>query len=279
MNRFKGLYLVNSLPEELWTEVHNIVQEEVNKTIPKKKQSKKAEWISEEALQIGEEQREVKSKGQREKYLQLNAEFQKLAITDTKAFFNEQCLIIDENSKRGKTRDLFRKIGNIKKAFHTKMGTIRDKNCRDLVNAEQINKRWNEYTEELYKKDLNKLDYNDGVVSHPELEILECKVKWALRSIAVNRVSGCDEIPAKLFRFLQKDAIKVLHSLCKQIWNTQQWVQDWKRSILIPIPKKGSTKECANHQTTALISQASKVILKIFHVRLQHYVSQELPDV
>ena len=204
-----------------------------------------------------EEQREAKSKGEREKYLQLNAEFQNLAIRDTKAFFNEQCLIIEENNKRGKTRDLFRKTGNIKGTFHSTMGTIKDKNGRDLVGAEEIKKRWKECTENCIKKDLNEPDYYDGTVSHSELDILECKAKWALRSTAVNTASGCDEIPAELFRSLKKDAIKVLHSLCQQIWKTQQWPQDCKRSILMPIPKNGSTKECANHQTIALISQAS----------------------
>ena len=159
------------------------------------------------------------------------------------------------------------------------MGTIKDKQGRDLVDAEEIKKRWEEYTEELYKKDLNETDYYDGVVSHPEPDILECEIKWALRSSAVNKASGCDKIPAELFKSLKEDAIKVLHSLCEQIWKTQQWPQDWKRSILIPIPKKGSTKECANHQTIALISHASKVMLKILHARLQHYVNQELPDV
>ena len=159
--------------------------------------------------------------------------------------------------QKAKTRDLFWKIGNIKKAFHTNMGTIKDTNCRDLVDAEQIKKRWKEYPEELYKKDLNELDYCDGVVSHTEPDILECKVRWDLRSTAVNIASGCNEIPAELLRSLKKDAIKVLYSLCQQIWKTQQWPQDWQRSILIPIPKKGSTKECANHQTIALISQAS----------------------
>ena len=107
------------------------------------------------------------------------------------------------------------------------------------------------------KKDLNELDYYDGVISHAEPDILECKVKWALRSTAVNKASGCDEIPVKLFKSLKDEAIKVLHSLCQQIWKTQQWPQDSKRSILILIPKKGSTKECTNHQTIALISQAS----------------------
>ena len=112
-----------------------------------------------------------------------------------------------------------------------------------------------------------------------ESDILEHEVKWALRSTGVNKASGCDEIPAELFRSLKDDAIKVLHSLCEQIWKTQQWPQDWKRSILIPIPKKGSTKECVNHQTIALISCARKVMLKILHARLQHYANQELPDV
>ena len=124
---------------------------------------------------------------------------------------------------------------------------------------------------------LNEPDYYDGVFRHPEPDILECKVRWALRCSAVNKASGCDEIPAELFR--KDDAIKVLHSLCQQIWMTQQWPEDWKRSILIPIPKKGSTKECANHQTIALYSYASKVMLKILHARLQHYMKQELPDV
>ena len=133
-----------------------------------------------------------------------------------------------------------------------------------------------EYTEELYKKDLNESDYYDGVVTHPEPDILECKVKWALRSTAVNKARGYDEIPAELFKSLKDDAIKVLHSLCQQIWKIQKWPQDWKRSIIIPVPKKGSTKECANHWTTALISHASKVMLKILYARLHYYANQEL---
>ena len=123
------------------------------------------------------------------------------------------------------------------------MGTIKDKNGRDLVDAEEIKRRWKEYMEELYNKDLNKLDQYDGVVSHPESDILECEVRWSLRSSAINKASGCDEIPAELFKSLKDDANKVLHSLRQQIWKTQQWPQDWKMSILIPLPKKGITKE------------------------------------
>ena len=144
-------------------EVCNIVQEASNKTIPKKKKSKKVKWLSEEALQTVEEWREVKSKGEREGYIQLNAEFQRISRRDKKDFFNEQCSIMEENNKRGNIRDLLRKIGNIKRAFHPKMGTIKHKNDRDLVDAEEIKKRWKEYTEKLYKKYLNEPDYYDGV--------------------------------------------------------------------------------------------------------------------
>ena len=139
--------------------------------------------------------------------------------------------------------------------------------------------RWKENTKEPYQKDLNEPDYYDGMVGHPEPDILECEVKWALGSTAVNEASGWDGIPVELFKTLKDDAIKVLHSIRQQIWKTQQQPRDWKRSILIPLPKKGSTKECANQLAVAVISHASKVVLKILHARLQHYVNQELPDV
>ena len=142
MNRFKRPDLVNTVLEELWTEVCNIIQKAADKTIPKKKKSKKAQWLSEEALQIAEERRVVESKGERERHIQLNGEFQKVARRNKKVFFNKQCLIIEENNKQGKTRDLFRKTGNIKGTFHPTMGTTKDKNGRDLVDAKEIKNRW-----------------------------------------------------------------------------------------------------------------------------------------
>ena len=152
MNRFKGLDLVNSVPKELWTEVCNTVQEAVNKTIPKKKKTKKAKWFSEEALQIAEERREVKSKGERERHIQLNTEFQRIARRDKKAFFNDQCLKIEENNRRGKTRDLFKKSGNIKGIFHQKMGMIKDRSGQDLVQKQKRSRRDGQEYTELYKK-------------------------------------------------------------------------------------------------------------------------------
>ena len=145
-----------------------------------------------------------------------------------------------------------------------------------LIEAKDIKKRWQEYTKELYKKDLHDPDNHDSVITHLEPDILECEVKWALRSITMNKASGCDRILVELFQILKDDAVKVLHSICQQIWEIQQWPQDWKRSVFIPIPKKCNAKGCSNYCTVALISHTSKVILKILQARLQQYVNHEL---
>ena len=143
----------------------------------------------------------------------------------------------------GKTRDLFKKTGDTKGTFHAKMGSIKDKNSKDPTEAE-VKKRWQEYTEELYKNGLNGLDNHNGVVTHLEPDILECEVKWALESLTLNKASGSDGIPVELFQILKDDAVKVLHSICQHSWKTQHWPKDWKRSVFIPIPKKGNAKQC-----------------------------------
>ena len=127
------------------------------------------------------------------------------------------------------------------------------------------------------QKDLHDPDNHNGVITHLEPDIMECEVKWALESITLNKASGCDGIPVELFQMLKDDAVKVLDSICQQIWKTQQWSQDWKRSVFIPIPKKGNPKECSNHHTIALISHASKVMIKIPQASLQQYMNWELP--
>ena len=178
----------------------------------------------------------------------------------------------------GKTRDVFKKIRDTKATFHAKMGTIKDRNRMDLTEAEDMKKRQQEYTE-LYKTDLHDPDNHNGVITNLEPDILECEVKWALGSITMNKASGGDGIPVELFQILKDDAVKVLHSICQQIWKTQQWPQDWKRSVFIPIPKKGNAKECSNYHTIALISHVSKVMLKIVQARLQQFMNHEIPDV
>ena len=209
-NRLKGLDLIDREPDELWTEVRDIVQETGIKTIPMEKKCKKAKWLSEEALQIAVERREAKSKGEKERYTDLNVEFQRIARRDKKAFLSDQCKEIEENNRMRKTRDRFKKISDTKGIFHAKMGSTKDRNGRDLIEAEDFKKRWQE---ELYRKDLHDPDNHDGVITHLEPDILECEVKWALGSITMNKASGGDGIPVELFQILKDDAVKVLHSV------------------------------------------------------------------
>ena len=170
----------------------------------------------------------------------------------------------------GKTRDLFKKIRDSKQTFHAKMGSIKDRNGMELTEAEGIKKRWQEYREELCKKDLHDQDNHDGVITHLEPDILECKVKWALGSTTMKKASGGDGIPVELFQIIKDDAVKVLHSICQQTWKTQQWPQDWKRSVFTPVPKKSNGKECSHYHTIAHISHASKVMLKILQARINN---------
>ena len=213
-NRFKGLDLIDRVPDELWTEVGDIVQETGIKTIPKKKKCKKAKWLSEEVLQIAVKRRKAKSKREKERYTHLNAEFQRIARREKKAFLTYQCKEIEENNRMEKTRDLLKKIRDTKRTFYAKMGSIKDRNGRDLTEAEDIKKRWQEQnTEELYKKELHDPDNHDGVITHLEPDILECEVKWALGSITMNKASRGDGIPVELFQILKDEAVKVLHSI------------------------------------------------------------------
>ena len=167
---------IDRVPDELWMEVPDIVQVTGIKTIPKKKKCKKAKWLSEETLQIAVKRREAKSKGEKERYTHLNAEFQRIARSEKKAFLSDQCKDIEENNRMGMTRDLFKKTRDSKGIVHAKMGSIKDRNGMDLTEAEDIKKRWQEYTEKLCKKDLHDPDNHNGMITHLELDILECKV-------------------------------------------------------------------------------------------------------
>ena len=159
------------------------------------------------------------------------------------------------------------------------MGSIKGRNGKDQTEAEDIMERWQEYTGKLYKNDFQDPDNHNGVITHLEPNILECEIERALESLTMNKASGGDRIPVELSQMLKDNAVKVLHSICQQMWKTQQWPQDWKRSVFTPIPKKGNDNECSNFFTVALISHASKAMLKILQARLQQYVNCELPDV
>ena len=187
-----------------------------------------------------------KGEKRKAKYIQLNAEFQRIVRRDKKAFLSDQCKEIEENNRMGKTRDLFKKIGDTKGGFHAKMGTIKDQNCKALTEAEEI-KKWQEYTK-LYKKGFNNPDNHDGVITPLEPYVLECEVKRALGSITANKGSGGDGIPAELFQILKDAAVKVLHSVCQQIWKTPQWPQDWQGQFSFQSQRKTMPK---NAQTRA----------------------------
>ena len=178
------------MPDELCNEVHDIVQEIGIKIISMEKKCQKAKWLSEEALQIAVKRREAKSKGEKERYTYLNAEFQRIARRDKKAILSDQLKEIEENNRMGKTTDLFKKIRDTKGTFHAKMGSIKDRNGMDLTEVEDNKKRWQEYTEKLYKKDLPDPDNHDGVITHLEPDILEYEVKGALGSMTMNKASG-----------------------------------------------------------------------------------------
>ena len=211
------------------------------------KKSKKAKWLSGEALQITVKRREAKSKGEKERYKHLNEEFRRIARRDKKAFFSDQCKEIQENNRMGKTRDLFKKIRDTKGTFHAKMGSIKDRNGMDLTEAEDIKKRWQEYTE-LYKKVLHDPDNHDGVITDLEPDILECEVKWALESITTNKARGGDGIPVELSQIPKDDAVKVLHSLCQQIWILSSGDRTGKGQFSFQSQRKAMPK---NAQTTA----------------------------
>ena len=212
-NKFKGLDQIDRVPDELWNEVRDIVQKTVIKTIPMENKCKKAKRLSREDLQIALKRRQAKNEREKDRYKHLNAEFQRIARRDKKAFFSNQCKEIEEKNRMGKTRDLFKKIRDTKGKFHVKMGLIKDRNGMDLTEAENIKKRWQEYTE-LWKKDLHDPDNHDDVITHLEPDILECEVKWALERITKNKARQGDGIRVELFQILKDDAVKVLYSIC-----------------------------------------------------------------
>ena len=197
----------------------------------------------------------------------MNAEFQRIGRRDKKAFLSDQCKEIEENNRTGKTRDLFKEIRDTKVIFHAKMGSIKERSSMDLTEAEDSKKRWQDYTEELSKKDLHDPDNHAGVITHLEPDILECEVEWALESITTNKASGGDGIPVELFQILKDDAVKVLHSICQQIWETQQWPQDWKGQFSFQSQRKAMPKNVQTNAKLQLISHASKVMLKILQAR------------
>lgn len=280
-NRFNELSLLDREPDELWTEIRDIITEEAKKQIPRVRTKKRPTWLSENTLRIAQQRRAAKTKNDKQRFKHLNAEFQRKARKDRQKQLNKECMVIEENNKKGKTRDLLKKVREIKSNFTPRNATIANKEGTQINDGKQIKNRWKEYTEALYKCDDIDTPIHSTNRDYYEIEpeILPSEVKWAMDTINKNKAPGIDGIPIELIQTLGEDSINTITTLCQQIWKKKQWPNDWKRSIFVPIPKKPNAKDCSNYRTIALIPHVSKIMLKIIQRRLQPYIERELPDV
>ena len=278
-NRFDALNWIGKEPEELWTNIKEILNDESKKKLKKISKKKKAKWMSNKTLEIAMKRREVKAFKDVTLIKELNKDFQREARMDKEQYYNRICTELEEENRCGRTRSVFQKIREIKKKFQPRIDLINDATGRLITEAAQIKRRWKEYTEDLYKKDKdNAQDTMAEVAYAQEPMIMECEVRSALRSLPRRKATGVDGIATEILLATEEESVKALTRLCQQIWQTTQWPRDWKRSVYIPIPKKGDMKECTNYRTISLISHASKVMLKIIQRRLQPFVERELPD-
>lgn len=238
-NRFSALELLERQPEELWEEIRDTIKEEAKKHIPTRKKKKQTKWLSDQAIRIAEERRIRKAKGDLQGVRRLNADYQRHARQDKEKYLNKECMEIEENNKKGRTRDLFKKIREITGKFNPRIGVIKNRKGKDLTEEVEIKTRWKEYVEGLYRRD------NDMIETHIEREyskepmVLESEVRWAIKELANGKSPGVDDIPIELIKVAGDEAIQVLTALCQLVWKNNTWPKDWKRSIYIPIPKKG----------------------------------------
>ncbi|CAF3391752.1 unnamed protein product [Rotaria socialis] len=276
-NRFDALNLMDKEPEELWQEIRDIINDETKINIPTITKKKKNNWISSSTLEIAKKRREAKANGNRQVITKLNADFQRAARKDKEKQIMQECEKVEEYNKKGMTRDLFKKIKYFRGQFIPRNGTLTDQNGKHLINGDEIKNKWKQYTEELYKKEINGTGNLELDNYELEPDILESEVKFAIETLANGKAPGHDGIPIECFKAIKEDAVKILTKLCQQIWKTQKWPQDWKTSLLIPIPKNGNAKDCSNYRTIALISHASKIMLKIIQRRLEPFLEREMP--
>ncbi|CAF3528318.1 unnamed protein product [Adineta steineri] len=276
-NRFDALNLIGKEPEELWQEIRDIINDETKINIPTIPKKKKNNWLSSSTLEIAKKRQDAKSNGNKQTFKQLNADFQRAARKDKEKQIMQECEKVEEYNRKGMTRDLFKKIKYLRGQFIPRNGSLTDSNGKHLTNGPEIKNKWQQYTEELYKKEIN--GTNNLVLDdyEPEPDILESEVKFALETLANGKAPGHDGISIECFKTIKEDTVKVLTKLCQQIWKTNKWPQDWKTSIFIPIPKKGNAKDCSNYRTIALISHASKIMLKIIQRRLEPFLEREMP--
>lgn len=275
-NRFDALELEGKDSDELWAEIRQTIVETAQEHVPYRRQARGSNWLTEATLQIADKRREAKAKGRLEEARSLNADFQREARKDKNNFLNARCTRLEDAYRNGRTRELFATVKQMKKRFTARQATIRDRDGNEISNQQGIRERWKEYTEELYASGSTGTSEDPWDEEEMEPDLLESEVDWALRQLQNNKAPGIDGIPAELVKPAPSAA---LTALCRTIWRTCEWPKEWKRSVFIPLPKKGDVRDCNNYRTIALIPHASKVLLKIIQMRLGNVIDRELPDV
>jgi len=280
---FSEINLEAREPEELWQEIKIGIQETARLFVPLQPRMKKNPWLSDTALEIARRRREVKRNnkvgGVGESMRVLNREFQRQARRDKEKSIKDMCTELEESSKKGRSRDLFKMIKKITGEFRARVGHIKADDGRTLSEATQMKQRWKEYTESLYSRDLNISHVYRNEEYTEEPYILQEEVRRAIKELSRNKAPGADDIPIELVKESGEQGVRVLTALCNSIWQSGVWPKDWKRSVYIPIPKKGDSSRCENNRTIALISHTSKILLKIIQARMEGFVNRELPDV
>jgi exonuclease III len=278
-NKFACLVTTEREPDELWQEVKEVVQQAAKEHVPKARRKKKSPWLSEAAIEIAGKRRLAKTQANAEEVRKLNGMFQRQARNDKEEHLKRTCTELEQENRMGRSRELFKKVREITGKFTPRIGGIKSEHGKNLAEDLEIKKRWQEYTEELYKRDTDMTEVFSEMEFDREPMVLESEVRKALNEIKNNKAAGSDGMPIELLKAAGDEGIKTLTALCQHIWRTGRWPSDWKKSVYIPIPKKGDARVCANNRTIALISHASKVMLKIIHGRMEQHMEREMPDV
>ena len=278
-NRFKALFLDEQEPDEMWQEISKIMIEEAKSHIPLKPKTVKTTWLSDEAIKVAKTRRKAKAKGDREQVRKMQSVFQRLARRDRKVQLEKKCQDIEEDNKKGRTRDMFKAVKETKGKFNPKRGTLKNRKGKTIMDGEEIKGRWAEYAEDLYKADqLTEVDV--PIIGDVEVEppILREEIEWCLKALSNHKSPGIDNIPTEMIKAAGESGIAALHKLCNSVWNTGIWPKQWKQSVYVPIYKKGDPQECSNYRTIALVSHGSKLLLKILQKRLEPFMEQVIPD-
>ena len=277
-NRFQTLALQDAEPEEMWDSIKSTLQQAAKEHVPKARRRRKSHWLTNDSLKIAEERRKAKERRDREETKRLNGAFQRQARKDKAAFVRSECEQLENDNIVNNTKEVFATIRSLHGELRPRLGALKDHNGDILTQEKEVQDRWRQYTEKLYTRDPKMTDQCGLEFLDSEPDILKSEVEWALQVIAKGKTPGFDEVPIELIQECGDEGVNIMLDLCNKVWKTGVWPTDWKRSVFVPIPKKGDARECGNNRTIALISHASKVLLKIIQKRMEPYMEQQLSE-